>query len=392
MKNQITLTENNLIITEDVDNLRTPSIFDGSDDNDNWDLLPKFSYEDIFIESKVQSFSENNTWKNRENKDNSWNYVKSTLDSSSWKGESYAFDFSNKSSDKQIDQIYEDQLQKESSHCILSSKNKNLKLSKQSCFSNSDFYEHYNKMEESNSLIQRSDFQNEFDNSDVNSLNNWNLSDLWIADYINNVIENGMKWLKTKPGRPKHTFDTSYSTITRFFENYVESLQSLIESNYSMKRSDTFRFTIFSYLKKLPIKLREIWCSVSDPKSKWFDVYLDAFLSPFVNCFLPFFNDKEVNCSKLELFLHFIWIWFPEDKCLQVLEKINLEGPLEKLVIDKIKINLQLRKGKSKKDITAFITNNQWFRIYSSHLLRMIDSSNFEDLASLMINDFIVDI
>jgi hypothetical protein len=61
MKNQITLTESNLLITEDAENLRTPSVFDGSDDNDNWDLLPKFSYDDIFLEGKVQSLAENNT-------------------------------------------------------------------------------------------------------------------------------------------------------------------------------------------------------------------------------------------------------------------------------------------------------------------------------------------
>lgn len=391
MKNQITLTESNLLITEDAENLRTPSVFDGSDDNDNWDLLPKFSYDDIFLEGKVQSLAENNTWKSRESKDNSWNYVKSTLDSSSWKGENYSFDLNNKFSDKQIPQIQENQLQNESSDCILISEKINSEKQPKIYFSGSDFYGEDNKIEGSNIMIHKSDFQHVFDNSDVDSFNNWNLADLWIVDYINNVIENGMKSLRTKPGRPKHTFDTSQTTITRFFENYVESLQSLIESNYSVKRSDTFRFTIFSYLKKLPIKLREIWCSVSDPKSKWFDVYLDAFLSPFVNCFLPFFNDYEVNCSKLEMFLHFIWIWFPEDKWIQVLDKINLEGPLEKLVIDKVKINLQLRKGKSKKDITAFITNNPWFRIYSSHLLRMLDTTKFEDLANLMIKDFIVD-
>lgn len=103
-----------------------------------------------------------------------------------------------------------------------------------------------------------------------------------IYDYILDVIENGIRTPSVRAGRPKQEFDTSRATLEKFYESYVIELQELIETNYSNKRSDTFRNTIFSYLKKLPIRLREISCSVSEPKSKKLEIFLDAFLVPFV--------------------------------------------------------------------------------------------------------------
>lgn len=127
-----------------------------------------------------------------------------------------------------------------------------------------------------------------------------------ILEYIEEVIEHGMKSPNVRAGRPKQEFDTSYETLRTFYEEYTHDLQILIETNYSKKRSDTFRNTIFSYLKKLPIKLREMSCSVSEPKSKKFEVFLDAFLTPFVTCFLPYFKIDTVQVSKVKLFLYFI--------------------------------------------------------------------------------------
>ena len=112
------------------------------------------------------------------------------------------------------------------------------------------------------------------------------------TEYISNTIQNGLNFNKVRPGRPKQKFNTSSETISAFLDKYVNTLQNLIESNFTQKRSDTFRFTIFSYLKKLPIKLREISCSASDPKSNRLEIFLDAFLSPFVTCKL---NIKQ-NC------------------------------------------------------------------------------------------------
>ena len=129
-----------------------------------------------------------------------------------------------------------------------------------------------------------------------------------IYDYIIDVIENGVRTPTVRAGRPKQEFDTSRPTLLKFYKKYVSELQELIENNYSAKRSDTFRNTIFSYLKKLPIRLREISCSVSEPKSKKLEIFLDAFLVPFVTCFLPFFDFNKVIIPKIDLFLYFICI------------------------------------------------------------------------------------
>lgn len=129
-----------------------------------------------------------------------------------------------------------------------------------------------------------------------------------LQGYIQDVVDNGIRIPSLTAGRPKQEFDTSPERLQSFYEEYVSGLQSLIETNFTKKRSDTFRNTIFSYLKKLPIKLRELCCSVSEPKSKKMEVYLDAFLNPFVTCFLPYIPTDTVEHSKVELFLYFIVI------------------------------------------------------------------------------------
>ena len=103
-----------------------------------------------------------------------------------------------------------------------------------------------------------------------------------LYSYIQDTVDNGIRTPSLTAGRPKQEFDTSPDRLLKFYEDYVNSLQYLIEKNFCKKRSDTFRNTIFSYLKKLPIKLRELCCSVSEPKSKKMEVYLDAFLAPFI--------------------------------------------------------------------------------------------------------------
>lgn len=156
------------------------------------------------------------------------------------------------------------------------------------------------------------------------NLDNW-------SQYIEDVTNNGIRAPSVRAGRPRHDFDTSYPTMLAFYEDYLKDFQSLIQTKFAEKRSDTFRNTIFSYLKKLPIKLRERSCSVSDPKSKKFSVYLNAFLVPFVNCFLPFFGSLS-KVPKVELFLYFICICYPEDKCVNILNTLVEEGAVSKVV------------------------------------------------------------
>jgi hypothetical protein len=127
-----------------------------------------------------------------------------------------------------------------------------------------------------------------------------------VLEYIEDAIRNGMKNSNICVGRPKQEFDTSPFKIQKFYSEYSTNLEKLIEANYCQKRSDTFRNTIFSYLKKLPIKLREMSCSISEPKSKKLSNYLNAFLTAFINCFLPYFKHDDTKTSKVELFLYFI--------------------------------------------------------------------------------------
>lgn len=209
--------------------------------------------------------------------------------------------------------------------------------------------------------------------------------------YIEDVIEQGIRAPKVRAGRPKQEFDTSYESILAYYDYYVSSLQHLIEQNYSMKRSDTFRNTIFSYLKKLPIKLREKSCSVSEPKSKKLAIFLDAFLTPFVTCFKDYFKlGAQAGVSKIELFLYFMCISYPEDKCTQILEKLYQEDSISQALLKKIKLTLKARKGKSKKDITLFINMNPCFQIYSQQVLNRLDMNRFDEQAKLMVNDFLL--
>lgn len=211
-----------------------------------------------------------------------------------------------------------------------------------------------------------------------------------IFTYIEDVIENGLKVQTARAGRPKQEFDTSPAKVGLFYNDYVQSLQVLIEKNYSKKRSDTFRNTIFSYLKKLPIKLREMSCSVSEPKSHKLEIFLDAFLAPFVTCFLPYFDLSSVNAPKTDLFLYFICICYPEDKCIKILDKILAEDSMDKEKIERIKHTLVMRKGKSKKDITSYIMENPCFRLFTNQLMSKLDTSRFDEQASLMVNDFLI--
>lgn len=211
-----------------------------------------------------------------------------------------------------------------------------------------------------------------------------------IYEYILDVIEQGIKSPSTRAGRPKQEFDTSPGTVKAFYEEYVRTLQELIENNYSQKRSDTFRNTIFSYLKKLPIKLREMSCSISEPKSRKLSIFLDAFLTPFVTCFTPYFDISNVQVSKVEMFLYFICICYPEDKCNKILNVIYQEDSLSKEKIERIKKILSMRKGKSKKDITQFIQANPCFQLYNDKILQQLSHDSFDEQASLMVKDFIL--
>lgn len=211
-----------------------------------------------------------------------------------------------------------------------------------------------------------------------------------IYGYIIDVIEHGMRTQSTRAGRPKQEFDTSPGTVRAFYEDYVGTLQELIENNYSQKRSDTFRNTIFSYLKKLPIKLREMSCSISEPKSRKLSIFLDAFLTPFVTCFTPYFDISTVPESKVEMFLYFICICYPEDKWNKILNVIYQEDSMPKEKIERIKKILCMRKGKSKKDITQFILANPCFQLYNDKILQQLSHDSFDEQASLMVKDFIL--
>lgn len=212
-----------------------------------------------------------------------------------------------------------------------------------------------------------------------------------VFDTIEDAIRNGMKAQNIRAGRPKQEFDTSPYKVFKFYEDYKNNLETLIETNYSHKRSDTFRNTIFSYLKKLPIKLREMCCSVSEPKSKKLDIYLNAFLTAFVNWFLQYFNLDNLNITKVELFLYFIWICYPEDKWIKIIKSLVSENSLSEQKAERIISTLSMRKGKSKKDITSFIISNPCFQAYSTQILSQVSHVNFHEQASLMVKDFVID-
>lgn len=235
-------------------------------------------------------------------------------------------------------------------------------------------------------------------NVDLNTLNkttvdsdNAKRTKFNVFETIQDAIKNGMKTHNIRAGRPKQEFDTSPYKVFKFYEDYKCNLERLIETNYSHKRSDTFRNTIFSYLKKLPIKLREMCCSVSEPKSKKLDIYLNAFLTAFVNCFIQYFNLDGLDTSKVELFLYFIWICYPEDKCIKIIKSLVAEKSLSEQKAEKIIATLSMRKGKSKKDITSFIISNPCFQAYSTQILSQVSHINFHEQASLMVKDFVID-
>ena len=209
-----------------------------------------------------------------------------------------------------------------------------------------------------------------------------------VYQYIESVIENGLKSSSVRAGRPKQEFDTSSEALSKFYNDYVINLQYLIEKNFSRKRSDTFRNTIFSYLKKLSIKLREISCSISEPKSKKLDVFLDAFLAPFVNWFLPYIDTNYLGESKTNLFLYFICICYPEDKCKRIIKTWVDQGTLSKEKSSHILLSLKLRKGKSKKEMSKFISSNPWFGVYSKQICDKLDCKKFDEQAALMVQDF----
>lgn len=210
-----------------------------------------------------------------------------------------------------------------------------------------------------------------------------------IYNYICEVIENGFVAKECQAGRPKQKFNTSREVMEGFLRDYTEALQSLIERNYSSKRSDTFRNTIFSYLKKLPIKLREKSCSVSEPKSKKLDVFLDAFLTPFVTCFLPNFECDGCGVPKIELFLYFITISYPEEKCSEILTALRDEGSVPESTLEKIVASLKSRKGKSKRDISNYIKHNPCFAVYCHSILNKVERSAIDEQARVMVQDFL---
>lgn len=120
---------------------------------------------------------------------------------------------------------------------------------------------------------------------DSNSTVSCDKPDQKVYQTITNFIKGVSKSDTVRLGRPKYEYEITEAKLESFFEIYVNELQEIIKSNFNKKRSDTFRNTIFSYLKKLPLKLREISCSVSESKSFRLMTFLNAFLIPFVNCF-----------------------------------------------------------------------------------------------------------
>lgn len=210
-----------------------------------------------------------------------------------------------------------------------------------------------------------------------------------LFDHIRNSLIYGIKSERTKIGRPKQSFDTSLTNVVEFYDDYTKSLQHNIEMNFSEKRSDTFRNTIFSYLKKLPIKLREKSCSISEPKSSKLSVFLNAFLVPYISCFQEYFGRDVESVKSVEMFLYFIIISYPENKCNQILEALYKEGSLSDDLYFALQNTLRARKGKSKKDITTFVQMNPCFRVYATKILSKLNTSNLHDQAKLMVEEFI---
>jgi len=132
-------------------------------------------------------------------------------------------------------------------------------------------------------------------------------SEYLLVDYIKKVIDNGFISKIIRVGRPRQHLDNSPDAMQRFYQTYTRKLQENIEAGFTQKRSDTFRNTIFCYLKKLPMKIRDRSCSTSEPKSRKFKIFLNAFLMPFITCFLPYF-DFGPEYNKVELFLYFMCI------------------------------------------------------------------------------------
>ena len=65
------------------------------------------------------------------------------------------------------------------------------------------------------------------------------------------------------------------------------------------------------------------------------------------------------------------------------------EGSMEKSHMARFTRTLNMRKGKSKKDITSFISVNPCFSAYCTQTMVQLDCKQFDEQAALMVNDFI---
>lgn len=66
------------------------------------------------------------------------------------------------------------------------------------------------------------------------------------------------------------------------------------------------------------------------------------------------------------------------------------EGSMQKDDVVQFQKTLNMRKGKSKKDITSFIHVNPCFNAYCTQIMVQIDTKKFDDQAALMVKDFII--
>ena len=184
-------------------------------------------------------------------------------------------------------------------------------------------------------------------------------------------------------GRPEILKNPTKEKLGQLVLNLVANL-----SKQSKKqRSDARTATICRNFKKLPDIFLKAIGSKCQYKSREIDAVLRSYLLSFVKGFLVFY-DLEEGIDRVQLFLEYIVLSFPEKKVKCILNNLQKHGFRSSACdFDSLKKQVGIRKKASKMNFTQLIDANNCFKLICSTMtekLSELGESLSEDDARIL--------
>jgi hypothetical protein len=165
-----------------------------------------------------------------------------------------------------------------------------------------------------------------------------------------------------KRGRKEKQIDVSYAALFSFFEKWLKGFGKKAKK---LRRTNTKYTTLYLHIKHFNIELVNHVGSKHQYKSFYLDLVLRSYLKTFMLGFITLFDLKDSE-NKLELFLNFIVLCFPEKKVTRILERLQQQCSIYGEYFDKFKEALQDQRNPLRRSFQNRFKTNLCFKIICS--------------------------